>query len=181
LSKRRKKSKRLWQNRHHSKNTTTRAAKRDTTVRDATTTKIATEDTGEIHHATVQTTDAIVKTVIDPTDIAQVLLVAIVQSLPGGTGIALPETIKTLLLDAKKTADEETTRDHLPLQSKNATTSVENAGVHLLHPAKTIHEASLLDLDANIIELCCTYSKVLLIDPCPSEVIRDIDVFCQIT
>jgi hypothetical protein len=57
------------------------------------------------------------------------------------------------LLDAKKTAGEGITRDHRLLQSKNAITSVENAGVHLLHPAETIHEASLLDLDASINEL----------------------------
>jgi hypothetical protein len=125
-------------------------------------TKIDTGDTGEIRHATVQTTDAIVKTTVGPTGIAQGLLVATVRSLPGGTGIALPETIKTLLLDAKRTADEGITRDHRLPQSKNATTSVENAGVHLLHLVETNHEAFLLDLDTRVIELCCTYPKLPL-------------------
>jgi hypothetical protein len=117
------------------------AAKRDTTARDAITMKIDTGDTEESHHATVQTTDA-------NADIARALLAMIVQSLPGGIDTALPEVVMSPLLGVRKTADEETTRDHLLLQSKNATINVENAGVHLLHLAETIHEAYLLDLDA---------------------------------
>jgi hypothetical protein len=89
----------------------------------------------------------------DHISIAQALLVRTARSLPGGIGIALPETILTLLPDAKKRVGEETTRGHLLLRPKNATTNVENAGVHLLHAAKTTHEAYLLDLDASNIEL----------------------------
>jgi hypothetical protein len=115
--------------------------------------KIDTKDTEEIHHATVQKTDANAKTTVDHTDIAQLLLVASVQSLPGGTDIALPEIRMSLLPGARKTADEEITRGHLLPQPKSVTTSVGNAGVHLLHTAETTHEASLLDLDASMIDL----------------------------
>jgi len=108
--------------------------------------KIDTDDTEEIRHATVET-------IADHTDIVQVLLVVIAQNLPGGTGIALPETITTSLLGVKETADEEITRGRLPHLPKNATTSVESAGVHLLLPAETIHEAYPLDLDASTIDL----------------------------
>jgi hypothetical protein len=115
--------------------------------------KVDTEDTEEIHHATVQKTDANAKTTVDHTDIAQLLLVATVQSLPGGTDIALPEIRTYHLPDAKKTADEEISQDHLLPQPKSVTTSVGNAGVHLLHTAETTHEAYLLDLDASMIDL----------------------------
>jgi hypothetical protein len=107
-----------------------------------------TGDTKEIHHAIVQATDVNTKTIVDHTDIAQVLLAMIVQSLPGGTDIALPEIRTSVLQDAKKTVGEGNTQDPPLLQSENATTNVESAGVHLLHLAETIHEAYLLDLDA---------------------------------
>ena len=100
---------------------------------------IDTEGTEETHHATVRMTDAIA---IVPTEM-------IVQSLPGGTSIAPLEIIKILLPDVKRTADGEITRGQLLPRSKNATTSVGSAGVHLLHAAETIHKAYLLDLDAS--------------------------------
>ncbi|KAI4834239.1 RNA-binding domain-containing protein [Aureobasidium sp. EXF-8845] len=84
----------------------------------------------------------------DDRHIARVLLALIVQSLPGGTDIALPEIVMFPLRGARKTAGEETTQGRPLLQSKNATTNVESAGVHLLHLTETTHEAYLLDLDA---------------------------------
>jgi len=118
--------------------------------------KIDTEGTEETRHAIVQTTDAI----------AIVLIEMTVRSLPGGTRIALPETMATLHPDAKKKADGGTTRDHQLLRSKNATTSVENAGVHLLLlPAETIHEAYPLDLDASRTSSMYIY-KIILFNFC---------------
>jgi len=102
--------------------------------------KTGTRGTEETRHAIVQTTDAIVIVRIEMT----------VRRHPGGTDIALLEITMTLLPGAKKKADGGTTRDHQLLRSKNATTSVENAGVHLLLlPAETVHEAYPLDLDAS--------------------------------
>ena len=71
--------------------------------------------------------------------------IAIAQIHPEETDIALPEITTILHPHAKETADEETTRDHLLLPSKNAIISAENAGAPLLLPAEMIHEAYLPD------------------------------------
>ena len=114
--------------------------------------KTDTGGTEETRHAIVQKTDAI----------AIVLIEMTVRSHPGGTGIVPLEITMTLLPDAKKKADGGTTRDHQLLRSKNATSSVENAGVHLLLlPAEMIHEAYPLDLDASRMSSMYMFKAIL--------------------